>query len=590
MRYGRQIAIAIAIVITSLGIGPSASADGEEIRGVVTDGLTGVALADVCVTLGPPLQCFTRTDASGFYSIDLAGMGARPGYWELHFLKTGYQTAASESFFVGGGPVTFNQVLMPTGQRALCPTPRSESATDTVYLPNITKTLGGAGGWQTPFIVQNVGTSVTALEVTYYRFLTGKCAVRRVVESLRPGTSFADVPNNDHDLPGDTQFSVVVRSFGSAVVSVVNQHAGGGERAEALSYVGVSRGATSAFVPNVVRRFYGYVSPIVIQNLGVSDANVNVRFTSFDGSAADIAVLRQIPPGGSKFIDPNTEPGLVDGKQYTARVSSNEPVSVVVNTHNDAPSAAAPVAYSTNGITAGAPAVHGPYAARNGGSEGLVTTIVVHNLSLRSLRPSLQFDTLGSAEGSYTFVSPTEIAPGRAWAFDPRFALGTSTPCTGQSATCLGDGEYTVVARSNDPDSAIAVAVNVIGRTQAMGYTAVPVPATSLYLPNVTRTLGGRTGWTTPILLQAAGSGTTSATLRWYRFSDGAQVHVQSVPLTPGRGVRVDPRLVQGLSDDSQYSVVIEGVGGTVAAIVMQLAAGGDNAMIYEGFATQPPR
>ena len=37
--------------------------------------------------------------------------------------------------------------------------------TTTVYLPNITKTLGGPSGWVTPFIVQNVGTAPTTLEV-----------------------------------------------------------------------------------------------------------------------------------------------------------------------------------------------------------------------------------------------------------------------------------------------------------------------------------------------------------------------------------------------------------------------------------------
>ena len=44
-------------------------------------------------------------------------------------------------------------------------------------------------------------------------------------------------------------------------------------------------------------------------------------------------------------------------------------------------------------------------------------------------------------------------------------------------------------------------------------------------------------------------------------------------------------RFAAGLADDRQYSVVIEGSAGSVAAIVVELAAGGDNAMIYEGFA-----
>ena len=164
----------------------------------------------------------------------------------------------------------------------------------------------------------------------------------------------------------------------------------------------------------------------------------------------------------------------------------------------------------------------------------------------------------------------------------------TNTVCTTQSSTCLGDGEYSFVARSNDTASQIAVAVNVISATNAMGYTAIATPTAKVYLPNVTRTLGGSDGWTTPILLQTVGTGATGATLRWYRFSDGALVNTQTVEVASGKGLRVDPRSVTQLQENTQYSVVIDGTGGTVAAIVMELAGGGDNAMIYEGFPPPP--
>jgi hypothetical protein len=585
----RSLPLVIAVVAAlALSGAPRAAAAGEAIQGYVTDGVTGAVLGDVCVTLGPPIVCFTRTDANGFYRIDLEALAARPGQqWEMYFLKTGYQTTYSESFTVTG-PVTFNQVLMPSGGRELCPAERTGQPTQSAYLANVTKTLGGASGWQTPFIVQNTGTAATTLEVTYYRFLTGKCALRTMVTGLQPGTSFADVPNNHADLPGDTQFSVVVRSFGSSVVSVVNEHAGSGVRAEALSYVGVNSGSASAFLPNIVRRFFGYVTPFIIQNLGNGPTTASARFVSFDGSAPTVTVTRDIPAGGSKFIDPNSESGLVDGKQYTVTVTAPQPISVVVNTHNDTPTVSAPVAYSTNGITVGASTVYGPYAAKNGGTDRRVTTIVVQNLSQVTITPSLQFDQLGGSGASQLFTSPTAIEPGRAWAFDPRFTLGTTSPCSLQSSTCLGDGEYSFIARANDTEARIAVAVNVISATNAMGYMAIPTPTSRVYLPNVTRTLGGPGGWTTPIFLQALGTGATGATLRWYRFSDGALVHTQTVEVQSGKGLQVDPRSVQQLAENTQYSVVIDGTGGTVSAIVMQLASGGDNAMIYEGFPPPP--
>ncbi len=580
------LAAAAALLLSALAT-PVRADPGLSVSGYVTDGTTGGVLANVCVTLGPPIVCFTRTDGNGFYLIDLGALAARPGStWDMYFLLTGYQTAYSGKFVVNGD-VRFNQVLEPNGVAPLCPAADSRTPTQSVFIPNVTKTLGGPTGWQTPFIAQNTGSTATDLEVTYYRFLNGECAWRRTVSALGPGTSFADVPNNDLALPGDTQFAVVIRSFGSSVVSVVNEHAGTGSRAEAMSYTGSSNGATSVFLPNVVRRFFGYVSPFIVQDLGSADARVIARFVSFDGSAPTVTVSRTIPAGSSKFVDPNSDdatlgaPGLIDGKQYSVTVTSDQPITVTVNTQNDAPTVAAPVAYSTNGISAGAPSVYGPYAAKNAQGVGRVSTIVVQNMSSSAITPSLTFTPLGGGT-PVTFVSPTQVAAGAAWAFDPRFTLGTTTPCSTASSTCLGDGEYTFVASSGGTAN-IAVAVNIISSATAMGYTGLTKATGKVYLPNVTRTLGGAGGWTTPILLQSAGA--TSAVLQWFRFSDGSLVTTQNVTIPSPGGVRVDPRDVAGLADNAQYAVVVTAPSGNIAAIVTELASGGDNAMTYEGFA-----
>src|SRR2546422_552633 len=102
-------------------------------------------------------------------------------------------------------------------------------------------------------------------------------------------------------------------------------------------------------------------------------------------------------------------------------------------------------------------------------------------------------------------------------------------------------------------------------------------------LPNVTRTLGGSNGWTTPILIQTTSA--TGATIEWRRFSDGQLVTTQNLAIAAGTGVRIDPRAVAQLSDDTQYAVTVTAIGGAIAAIVTELNfLGGDGAMIYEGF------
>ncbi len=588
------LACAFALLGTIFVYAAPSRAAALSIQGVVTDATTGAPLAGACVTLGPPITCFARTDGSGAYFIDLEALAAQPGQtWDMYFLRSGYQTSYSGIFTVNTA-VEFNQPLQPTGLAELCPAPSAAAPTQTVYLPNVTKALGGATGWQTPFIVQNTGGAPTKLEITFYRFLNGRCAVRRAVQSLAPGTSFADVPNNDTDLPGNTQFAVVVKSFGSNVVAVVNEHAGSGSRAEALAYDGLTQGATSVFLPNITRRFFGFVTPFIIQNLSGTSADVSARFVSFDGTVPPLTVQRSIPSGGSKFVDPNSDdkdvgaPGLVDGKQYAVTVTSSQPVSVVVNTHNDSPAVANPVAYSTDGITSGAAEVYGPYAAKNAAGVGRVSTIVVQNMGTTSITPSLAFLRLGTTGAPQLVTSPTTLAPGAAWAFDPRFTLGTTTPCSTPSATCLGDGEYTFVARAGADDGRIAVVVNLISPMTAMGYAASGQPAARYFLPNVTRTLcacpapASEGGWTTPILIQSVTA--SAASVKWFRFSDGQLVTTQRVDLPAHGGVRVDPRTVSGLADDTQYAVVVEGIGGTLSAIVTELAPGGDNAMAYEGF------
>ncbi|HLQ05852.1 MAG TPA: hypothetical protein VK197_09405, partial [Verrucomicrobiae bacterium] len=253
--------------------------------------------------------------------------------------------------------------------------------TTTIYLPNITKTLGGPGGWYTPFIVQNVGVVPTNLEVTFFRFSDGSLVTCRTVSALAPGTSFADVPNNDVDLPGDTQFAVVVKSFGAAVVSVVNEHQGAADRAEALSYVGLSGGggATRLYLPYIVKQFGGWLSTFVVQNLGAANANVTITLTSYDGTKT-ATLIRQIAPGRSAAIDPSVEPTIAAATEYAGVIASDQPVAAIVNAQNDAPGSIAPMGLSYNAVAQPQSApVYVPAFARNADGVGRTTRLLIEN-------------------------------------------------------------------------------------------------------------------------------------------------------------------------------------------------------------------
>jgi len=456
--------------------------------------------------------------------------------------------------------------------------------TTTIFLPNITKMLGGPSGWVTPFIVQNVGVKKATLEVSFFRFSDGGLITCRRVDNLAPATSFADYPNNDPDLPPDAQFSVVVKSFGSEVVSVVNEHQGGvGARAEALSYNGLTTGATTVYLPFVAKPEPApctaipqtdatcnvrWITTFVMQNFGAADATVTARFVSYDG-ASTATLSRTIAPGRSRFIDPTVEPQLRAGRYYSVVLTSTQPIGVIANAHDDAPTTTAPRGFSYNGIAQPSSAdVFLPYVRRDGVvPRTYANGVLIQNGGTSDVTPTLTFQRLGGGN-PFTIAAAAPVKAGMSWYFDP------------EAYPLVTVGEYSVVVSGGT----LAVLDATLSAGAAMGYVGMSGLGNRAYLPNITRTLGGARGWTTPIVLQSTGA--TSATLRWYRFADGALVTRQTVGLF-GRGaaIRVDPRNVIGLSDDTQYGVVVDAQGGTIAALVTELNfEGGDGTMIYEGF------
>ena len=465
-----------------------------------------------------------------------------------------------------------------------CGTPGAPATT--IFLPNITKTLGGTAGWVTPFIVQNVGVKTATLEVSFFRFSDGGLVTCRKVTGLAPATSFADFPNADEDLPADSQFSVVVRSFGSDVVSVVNEHQGIGvpARAEALSYDGLSRGATTVYLPFVGKAAAAPCNPIpqtaiacnlrwlttlIIQNFGSSETTVTARFVSYDG-ASTASLTRTIGPGRSRFIDPSVEAQIRAGGYYSVVLTASQPIGVIANNHDDAPSSSAPRGFSYNGVAQPvAGDVFLPYVRRDNGAGEFANGVIVQNAGPTDAIPTLSFQRL-SGSGQLALSAPTPLKPGASWYFDP----ATSALPVGEHSLVVSGGTFAVVGATLAPGT-------------AMSYVGTDAQANRAYLPNVTRTLGGSNGWTTPIIVQS--SGATTAKLRWYRFADGALVARQSVSLfSRGGAVRIDPRSVPELVNDTQYGVVVDAQGGNITAIVTELDfEGGDGTMAYEGFAAR---
>jgi len=620
-------AVLSALVLVSLLIAlaipaaPARAAGAGMIHGKVVDSVTLLPIQDVCVYLGIPGNfCLWKTAADGTFNIDLDAFLANDhGQWQNYFVKAGYVTAGTNVFTSNGGyvygqdsltPQAFPLVKQKVGPRSSCAdagfADNPPALTSTVYLPNITRRLGGRNGFHTSFIIQNTGTVNTELEVSFYKFTDGSCAERYVVLTVAPGTAHFNDPNDDvknPTLPDETQFSVVVQSFGSKIVGVVNEHMNDTDpvRAEALSYDGFNAGAKTVYLPNITRKFFGlFDTPIVIQNLGTSTAAVTATFKSFDGTGPTIVISRTIDSGRAKQIDPDSDdlslgaPGLTDNKQYAVTVSSNQDVGVIVNTQADKASVEHPVAAATDGITTGGATIYGAYASKNAQGVGRYSTIIVQNLGATAVTPQITFTPLTGSPGTANTYTFPAINPNSSKPFDPRFSFSTqgttNTPCSTGGTDCLADGEYSIKIEA--VGGSIAAQVNVNSALTAMGYSATAVPATKFFLPNLTKSLcfcptpTPSTGFSTPILLQSVTA--TTVTIKWYNFLGGALAYTQTVTMTPGSGVRIDPWAITQLAADKQYSAVVDAGTGTVTAIVSEFATGGDNAMIYEGFAATP--
>ena len=450
------------------------------------------------------------------------------------------------------------------------PTPGPNAPT-TVYLPNVTKMLGGPDGWQTPFIVQNVGSISTDLTMSFYAFADGSLVKTRTVTGLAPGTSVFHDPNSDTDLAPGGQYSVVIRSSRAAIVAVVNEHQNvqSPTRQEALSYNGLGSGSNVMFLPYVAKNANGFLTTIIIQNLGTAPATVSARFLPASGTA--VTVTRTVDAGRSQFIDPTVEPSLLGGAEYGATLTSTQPIGVVVNAHNDASSVPAPRGFSYNAIPATSDEeTFLPYVARNSDAIQRTSRVYVLNAGTASVAPKLLLRKHGDGQNAGVGITGAPIAPGATWTFDP------------STATQLSDGDWSLDVYGGK----FAVIGAALSPATALGVSASSGFAQKLFLPNVTRTLGGPSGWTTPLIVQSTGAPFFTAS--WYRFSDGGLVLTQRyADLLPIEAVRIDPRSLPQLTDNTQYAVVLEAATGGIAAAVLEVnLGGGDAAMGYDGFAS----
>lgn len=121
------LVLGLALVATgAILLSPAAPAQAGHgsVTGTVTDSASGAPIDGVCITVGPPLRCWTYTNAAGMYAIDFASIGAQDGSaWDLYFLKSPSYAQASRLGVVVNGATTVNMQMTGTGTPQPAPTP-----------------------------------------------------------------------------------------------------------------------------------------------------------------------------------------------------------------------------------------------------------------------------------------------------------------------------------------------------------------------------------------------------------------------------------------------------------------------------------
>ena len=267
-------------------------------------------------------------------------------------------------------------------------------------------------------------------------------------------------------------------------------------------------------------------------------------------------------------MDPTVEPSVAAGVEYSVALVSDQPIGVVVNAHNDAAGTVAPKGFSYNGVAApSGDNAFMPYVQKN--VNGGTTRLAVQNAGSGPTTPQLRF-RLAAQFATPIVVTGPQLAPGAMWVYDPA------------ANAAIADGEYGVTIAGG-----LWAAVGAtFSATSAAGTTSTDVRSAKLYFPNVTKTLGGANGWTTPLAIQSTGA--HSATLKWYRFSDGSLAYSQTLIFNEyAQTFRIDPRQIPDLPDNSQYAVVatagLGGYGGITGLVTEMNLSGGDGWMTYEG-------
>jgi hypothetical protein len=196
--------------------------------------------------------------------------------------------------------------------------------------------------WVSGALVVNVSDAPVTVNATIYP-RDGAVSFGLPPRTLAPFESFVYYLPSITDVPDGFVGSGVFNSSGpiALVVQELNSTRGNG-----MAYNGFPGGNTNISIPAIFHHYNGWDSGIQVQNLGSTEAVVNVRYYLAGGGSAG-ADAEVVPAGGSKTFYQPDNPSLPMGSLGSAVVSSTtgQPIVAIINEVNYERSGDASMAY-----------------------------------------------------------------------------------------------------------------------------------------------------------------------------------------------------------------------------------------------------
>lgn len=262
-----------------------------------------------------------------------------------------------------------------------------------MYLPGLYKNYYG---YYTNVVVQNASSGPISITLNIYQGAT------LVDSETKSAPAYASVVFDQMArtiLPNGI-YAGIVEATGP-VAAVVNVWNSAGQQ---FAYNGFASGSSIAYVPVLMKSYYGFNTALTVQNIGDTTTTVTVTYSN------GVTNTKVIPPRASQLFYTPNESGLPSGWLGSAKIEADGGSIVVLVNESDANNRAA----SYTGFTGGGTTINAPIVLK--AYYGYSTSITCQNIGTGSTNITVTYSN-GATEsrnnvpvnGTALFYQPNTV-------------------------------------------------------------------------------------------------------------------------------------------------------------------------------------